>query len=123
MPFAVNLSLRQVGLVLFLAGIGTKAGFGLLPTLAHGGWKLMVLGGVITSCITTVVLAVGSRRLHLSYPAAMGMMSGIQTQPACLAYAVDKSSTDVPNVWYASVYPLSMIAKILLAQILVSRLF
>jgi putative transport protein len=69
------------------------------------------------------VLVIGSRRLHLSYPAAMGMMSGIQTQPACLAYAVDKSSTDVPNVWYASVYPLSMIAKILLAQILVSRLF
>jgi putative transport protein len=51
------------------------------------------------------------------------MMSGIQTQPACLAYAVEHASSNVPNVWYASVYPVSMIAKIILAQILVSRLF
>jgi putative transport protein len=123
MPFAVNLSVRQVGLVLFLAGIGTRAGYGFLPTLLEGGWKLMLFGGVITACVTVTVLAVGSRWLRLSHPAAMGMMSGIQTQPACLAYAVDQSSSNVPNVWYASVYPVSMIAKILLAQILVSRLF
>ncbi len=122
MPFAINLSVRQIGLVLFLAGIGTKAGFGLLPTLAQGGWKLMILGGIITAFGTAVVLAVGSRWLRLSHPAAMGMMSGIQTQPACLAYAVDQASSNVPNIWYASVYPISMIAKILLAQILVSRL-
>jgi putative transport protein len=123
MPFAVNLSVRQVGLALFLAGIGTKAGFGFIPTIAAGGWKLMILGGVITATVTVVVLAAGSRWLHLSHPAAMGMMSGIQTQPACLAYAADQSSSNVPNIWYASVYPVSMIAKILLAQILVSRLF
>jgi len=123
MPFAVNLSVRQVGLVLFLAGIGTRAGFGFLPTLAEGGWKLMLLGGVITACTTVVVLSLGSRWLRLSHAAAMGMMSGIQTQPACLAYAVEHASSNIPNVWYASVYPVSMIAKILLAQILVSRLF
>jgi putative transport protein len=123
MPFAVNLSVRQVGLALFLAGIGTKAGFGFIPTIAAGGWKLMILGGLITATVTLVVLAVGSRWLHLSHPAAMGMMSGIQTQPACLAYAADQSSSNAPNIWYASVYPVSMIAKILLAQILVSRLF
>jgi len=52
----------------------------------------------------------------------MGMMSGMQTQPACLAYANQQAQNDLPNPWYATVYPASMIAKILLAQIIVTIL-
>ena len=122
MPFSVNLTLRQVGLVLFLAGIGLKAGDGFLRTLAEGGWKLMAVGAVMTSIVTVSTLFLGIRVLRLSLPAAMGLMSGIQTQPACLAYANDHATSNVPNVWYASVYPISMIAKIILAQLLVGRL-
>ncbi len=119
MPYSANLVLRQVGLVLFLAGIGTKAGDGFLATMAVGGWKLMIIGAVVTSATTFVTLALVSRTLNISGPAAMGMMSGIQTQPACLAYANDHSSTNAPNVWYAAVYPVSMISKIILVQVLV----
>jgi len=54
--------------------------------------------------------------------AVMGMMSGMQTQPACLAYANQQAQNDLPNLWYATVYPASMIAKILLAQIIVTTL-
>jgi putative transport protein len=122
MPFAVNLSLRQIGLVLFLAGIGTKAGDGFLTTIAAGGWKLMAIGAVITLSETAVVLVVGVRALGLSYQAVMGFLSGIQTQPACLAYANSKSSSNAPDIWYASVYPVSMISKIILAQLLVGWL-
>jgi putative transport protein len=119
MPFGVNLTLRQVGLVLFLAGIGTKAGDGLLATLAGGGWKMMLLGACVTSVVTVGVLSIGVRRLRLSYAGVMGLVAGIQTQPACLAYANERTSSNAPNVWYASVYPVSMIAKILLAQSIV----
>ena len=122
MPFSVNLTLRQVGLVLFLAGIGTKAGDGFAGTVERGGWALMAVGAGITLVTTILVLGVGSRLLRLSYPAVMGLMSGIQTQPACLAYANEHGASDAPNVWYASVYPVSMIAKIIMAQLLVSRL-
>jgi putative transport protein len=122
MPFSVNLTLRQVGLVLFLAGIGTKAGDRFLETVAAGGWHLMLAGAIITASVTLVALALGSRLLGLSVPAAMGLMSGVQTQPACLAYANERSSSNAPNIWYASVYPASMIAKIILAQLLVGRL-
>jgi len=122
MPFSVNLTLRQVGLVLFLAGIGTKAGDGFVQTVQHGGWMLMATGAVITALTTVLVLVAGSRFLRLSYPSLMGLMSGIQTQPACLAYAAEHGGADAANVWYASVYPVSMIAKIVLAQLLVSRL-
>jgi len=122
MPFAVNLSLRQVGLVLFLAGIGTKAGEGFLTTVAAGGWKLMTVGAIITLSETVLVLFVGARLLGLSHPAVMGLLSGIQTQPACLAYANAQTSSNAPDIWYASVYPVSMIAKIILAQILAGQL-
>ena len=122
MPFSVNLTLRQVGLVLFLAGIGTKAGDGFLRTVAGGGWQLMAVGGAVTTLVTVVTLFLGVRLLKLSVPAVMGLMSGIQTQPACLAYANEHSASNVPNVWYASVYPVSMISKIVLAQLLVGRL-
>jgi putative transport protein len=82
----------------------------------------MLAGAIITASVTLVALALGSRLLGLSVPAAMGLMSGIQTQPACLAYANERSSSNAPNIWYASVYPASMIAKIILAQLLVGRL-
>jgi putative transport protein len=122
MPFSVNLTLRQVGLVLFLAGIGTKAGDGFVGTVEHGGWLLMAVGAGITAVTTLFVLIGGSRFLRLSHPSVMGLMSGIQTQPACLAYANEHGGADAPNVWYASVYPVSMISKIILVQLLVSRL-
>ena len=48
----------------------------------------------------------------------MGMMSGIQTQPACLAYVNDHAASDAANVWYASAYPVSMVSKIILAQLM-----
>jgi putative transport protein len=122
MPYGVNLTLRQMGLVLFLAGIGTKAGDGFLRTFENGGWMLLGLGGGITIVVTAGTLLLGSRILRLSYPAVMGLLSGIQTQPACLAYANEHGGSDAPNVWYASVYPVSMIAKIILAQLLVGWL-
>lgn len=119
MPFGVNVTLRQVGLVLFLAGVGTKAGDGFLHTVEDGGWELMAAGAAITACVTVLTLSLCVRVLRLSVPAAMGLMSGIQTQPACLAYANEHATTNAPDVWYASVYPLSMITKIVLAQLLV----
>jgi putative transport protein len=119
MPFSVNLALRQVGLVLFLAAIGTKAGGGILSTLQQGGWLFVGAGAIITVAVTMTVMTLGSMILRLPFSALMGLMSGIQTQPACLAYANEFSGNDLSNVWYAAVYPTSMIAKIILAQLLV----
>ena len=64
----------------------------------------------------------GYRYLKLPMSAVMGMVSGMHTQPACLAFATQHSGNDMPSQWYASVYPASMIAKILLAQVLVTVL-
>ncbi|MBI5474732.1 MAG: transporter [Ignavibacteriae bacterium] len=122
MPFSANLTLRQIGLVLFLAGVGTRAGDGFVKTLQAGGWSFALIGASITIVVTFMTLVLGTKFLKLPFPAVMGLMSGIQTQPACLAYANEHSTSDAPNIWYATVYPTAMIGKILLAQVLV-RLF
>jgi putative transport protein len=120
MPLNANLVLRQVGLVFFLAGIGTKAGDGFGTTFQTGGWGLIAAGALITTFVTLVTILVGHFYLKLPMSAIMGMMSGIQTQPACLVYANQQTDTDLPNIWYTTVYPASMVAKIILAQVLVS---
>jgi len=119
MPFSANLALRQIGLVLFLAGVGTHAGDGFIDTLVNGGWHLALIGAGVTAVTTSLVLFLGVRVMRLSMPAVMGLMSGIQTQPACLAYASQRTPTNSPDVWYSTVYPVAMIAKIILAQLLV----
>ncbi len=120
MPFNANLVLRQVGLVFFLATIGTKAGYGFSIIFQSGGWGLIVAGVAITSIITLTTIVVGYKFLKLPMAAVMGLMSGIQTQSACLAYANQQTETDLPNIWYTTVYPASMVAKIIIAQLLVS---
>ena len=122
LPFEANLVLRQLGLVLFLAGIGTRAGQGLVSTFTEGGGLLIATGAVITSVVAVGGVLAGYRWLRLPMSAVMGMVSGMHTQPACLAFATQHSRSDMPNEWYAAVYPASMIAKILLAQVLVTVL-
>ncbi|MGD1048276.1 MAG: TrkA C-terminal domain-containing protein [Candidatus Krumholzibacteriaceae bacterium] len=121
-PYTANLVLRQVGLVFFLAAIGTKAGPGFGATFRTGGWGLIAAGAAITSLAAVAGILAGYKFLKLPMSAVMGVVSGMQTQPACLAYANQQASNELPNVWYAAVYPASMIAKIILAQLIVSML-
>jgi putative transport protein len=120
MPFNANLVLRQVGLVFFLATIGTKAGYGFSIIFKSGGWGLILAGAAITTIITLTTIVIGYKFLKLPMAAVMGLMSGIQTQSACLVYANQQTDTDLPNIWYTTVYPASMVAKIIIAQVLVS---
>jgi putative transport protein len=120
LPFNANLLLRQVGLVFFLAGIGSRAGLGFLQTVRAGGLGVIAAAAVVTSFVAISAIVIAYRYMNLPMAAAMGMLSGMQTQPACLAYANQQVDNELPNVWYATVYPASMVAKILLAQVIVS---
>lgn len=123
MPFAANLALRQIGLVFFLAAIGTRAGVSFGATFHQGGWIMIAAGALITTLVSVLAIIIGYRFFKLPMGGVMGMLSGMQTQPACLAFANQQTQNELPNVWYATVYPASMIAKIMLAQIIVSVLF
>ncbi|HWR36728.1 MAG TPA: aspartate:alanine exchanger family transporter [Clostridia bacterium] len=118
-PVSANLTLRQVGLLLFLAGVGTRAGFSFWQTLQSNGWQIVVAGTVVTFAVALATLFVGHKLLKMPYDSVMGMASGIHTAPASLAYAVNVSRNERPSVAYTTVYPMAMIAKIILAQLLV----
>jgi putative transport protein len=123
LPFNANLVLRQIGLVLFLAVIGTKAGYAFGQTLKTGGLAVIAGGAFMTTAVTVAGILIGYKYLKLSMASVMGIVSAVGTQPACLGYANQVAQNEQPNVAYATVYPASMIVKIILAQVLVSALF
>ncbi|MBL8830251.1 MAG: hypothetical protein JNM18_24955 [Planctomycetaceae bacterium] len=116
LPYSANMTLRQVGMVIFLAGVGTRAGHSFLTTLVAGGWQLMLIGLLIVFTATVVTLVIGHRLLQIPMSVMIGVVAGMQTQPALLSYATQQTGNDSPSVGYASVYPLAMLGKILLAQ-------
>jgi len=119
-PVSANLTLRQIGLLLFLAGVGTKAGYAFVQTMRSNGLQMLAAGAGVTFLVTVVSLIIGHKLLKVRFDTLMGMVSGIQTQPACLAFASTTARNEAPNVGYASVYPVAMIAKIILAQLLLN---
>jgi putative transport protein len=119
-PISANFTLRQIGLLLFLAGVGTRAGFDFVQTLRSSGPQLLIAGAVLTFSVTLATMLVGYKLLKIPFDALTGIVSGVQTQSACLAFAASQTRSDAPNIAYAGMYPVATIAKIILAQILVS---
>lgn len=123
LPFSANLTLRQLGLILFLAGIGTRAGYEFVSTVqSRDGIELLLAGAVITFSTAFATLWVGYRLLKIPMGLLVGMIAGLQTQPAVLGYALDQTGDDLPNVGYAAIFPIATIAKILAAQLLLAFL-
>jgi putative transport protein len=121
MPYSANLTIRQLGLVLFLAGIGTQAGYPFVRTLASAhGMLLFGAGAAVTALTALLLLWVGYRVIGMPFALLAGMLAGLQTQPAVLGFAVDQAKSDLPNIGYATVYPTATILKIVLAQLLLS---
>lgn len=120
LPYNANLLLRQLGLVLFFAGVGTKAGYAFFNTLMAGGTGLLIFGaGALITCATAfTALWIGYKGLKIPMGTLAGMLAGLHTQPAVLSYAVQQAKSDLPNLGYATTFPMATIAKIILAQLL-----
>jgi putative transport protein len=122
LPHAASMTLRQVGLVLFLAGVGTRSGWAFAEALRGGGvLGIIGLGALVTISVAWVTLLVGHHVLRLPASVLVGVIAGIQTQPADLAFASERTRNEVPSSGYAAVYPIATIAKIVLAQLLLGR--
>jgi putative transport protein len=123
LPFSAGLTLRQIGVVFFLAGVGTRSGWALATTLRSGGaMPLFLLGVLLTAFVTTLLVILGGRALRVPSGMLLGVVAGAQTQPADLTFALEQAKNEVPTVGYATVYPLATIAKIVLAQLLLTAL-
>jgi putative transport protein len=119
LPYSANLTLRQVGLTLLLAGIGVRSGYIFFDTFAQsGGLTIFLAAATITLAVAFLTLWFGYKVLKIPYPMLTGMLAALQTQPAVLGFSLEQSKNEVPNIGYALVFPIATIAKILLAQVL-----
>ena len=117
---SANMMLREIGLVLFLASVGIKAGAGFWETVAQGDGLLFVLTGFLITILPILIIGTIARlRYRFNYFTIMGMLAGTYTDPPALAYANSVCSKEAPAVGYSTVYPLSMFLRILTAQIIV----
>jgi putative transport protein len=122
LPYSANLTLRQLGMVLFLAGVGIRSGHAFGTTLQQGGgvWQMMLSGALITMVFAGLIFIVGGLIFKMPFAQLAGTMAGAQTQPAVLGYALEQTDDDQPNMAYATVYPIAMLSKIAIIQIILS---
>ncbi len=117
---SANMMLREIGLVLFLASVGIKAGAGFWDTVVAGdGLKYVGTGVLITVIPILIIGTIARKRYKFNYFTIMGMIAGTYTDPPALAYANQSCSKDAPAVGYSTVYPLSMFLRILVAQLII----
>lgn len=117
---SANMMLREIGLVLFLASVGIKAGSGFWDTVVQGdGLKYVGCGFLITVIPILIIGTIARLKFKFNYFTIMGMLAGTYTDPPALAYANASCSKEAPAVGYSTVYPLSMFLRIFTAQIVV----
>jgi putative transport protein len=121
MPLNANFALRELGITLFLACAGLKAGAHFFEVLfTTQGLLWMACGAVITLVPLLLVAWIGRAFMKLNFMNLCGLLSGSMTDPPALAFANAINNSDAPSVAYATVYPLTMLVRILVAQLLVT---
>ena len=116
---SANLMLREVGLAMFLAGVGIGAGDGFVDAIVDGGYRWIGYGFIITVVPLIIVGLVARWRLKMNYYTLMGLLAGSTTDPPALGYANTAAGNDMPAVGYATVYPVVMFLRVLTAQLLI----
>lgn len=119
LPYNASLTLRQIGMLLFLAGVGSRSGYAFFETLRSPlGLQLFIVGTIVTCFAGFAVLWFSYRVQKLSFAESTGVLAGLQTQPAVLSFATENLKSEAPNTTYATVYPIATLTKLILAQLL-----
>jgi putative transport protein len=120
MPSGANLALRELGIVLFLACVGLKAGSRFMDTLLSQDGPVWLLAGLCITVVPLIVVGIVARvLLKMNFVVLSGLIAGSMTDPPALAFANTLIKSDAPSVSYAAVYPLTMLLRILCAQFLI----
>lgn len=116
---SANMMIREIGISLFMAAVGVGAGDNFVSSILSGGYWWILYGLMITVIPVGLVILVARLALKLNFYQICGLVSGGTTDPAVLAFAQGMYGTDYPSVNYATVYPLTMFLRVLVAQVLV----
>lgn len=114
---SANLLLREIGLILFLASVGIKAGSNFWTTVVEGDGLTYVWVGFLITVIPLLIMGIiGRLKFKFNYFTLMGVIAGSTTDPPALGYANQTANNDAASVGYSTVYPLAMFLRILVAQ-------
>ncbi len=123
LPESANLTLREIGICLFLACVGLAAGDRFLPTVLSGQGLSWLLAGAAVTLLPLLAAGIFGRLvLGCNYASTCGLLAGSMTDPPALAFATQMLGSDAPASVYATVYPLTMILRIVAGQVLVLAL-
>ena len=116
LPYSANLTLRQIGLILLLAGVGVRSGHTFLQTLLYGGggW-LLLAGAAIVTLASLLGILIGYKLFRIPFSLLTGMVAN---QPAVLEFAAERSGNKLPVIGFSLILPVSIIVKIVLVQVL-----
>jgi putative transport protein len=121
LPYTASQLLQQLGILIFLATAGSRAGGDLVTALRGGEGLDIAMAGLLVTAVAALALIVLARVLKLGGPRLAGLVAGAQTQPAVLAFAQERTGGDQRvAVGYALVFPAAMITKIVAAALLVT---
>ncbi|HEX5222741.1 MAG TPA: putative transporter [Verrucomicrobiae bacterium] len=120
MPANANTAFRELGIVLFLACVGLKAGGKFFSTVFTQEGLLWLVGGFAITVLPLLIVGIVARSImKMNFTVISGLLSGSMTDPPALAFANAICKSDAPSVAYATVYPLTMLLRIVAVQILV----
>ena len=116
---SANLMIREIGISLFLAAVGIGAGGNFWSSIVGGGYWWILYGALITLLPLCITFIVARAAFHLNFYQICGLISGSCTNPPVLAFSQGMYGSDYASVNYATVYPLSMFMRVLVAQLLI----
>jgi putative transport protein len=119
MPLNANLAFRELGIALFLACVGLKAGEKFFATAFTTQGLHWLLCGLAITVLPILLVGLTARLVFkMNFTAISGLLAGSMTDPPALAFANAISKSDAPSVIYATVYPLTMLLRVVAVQIL-----
>lgn len=118
LPRAANLTIRQLGLLLFLAAVGLASGQAFASQAFSATGARVVGVGIAVVGVAAVAMVLGAKLVGASAPRAAGALAGMVGQPAVLSYAASRVTDERVEAGYAALFALGIIVKILLAQVL-----
>jgi putative transport protein len=120
MPKSANIMMREFGIVLFLACAGLKSGDTFIATLTQGDGFMWLGYAALITLLPLLIVGFAARAVwKLSYPSLCGLLSGSMTDPPALAFAGALNNSETPSLSYATVYPLTMLLRVISAQLIV----
>ena len=116
---SANLMVREIGISLFLAAVGIGAGENFVSSIVNGGYWWILYGALITMVPVALTFVIARLIARLNFYQICGLISGSCCNPPALAFSQGMYGSDYASVNYATVYPLSMFLRVLVAQLLI----